>query len=191
MRIARRLVESGEMAYGGLGVEIEERERGVLVTWVQPDGPAFNAGWKKGDLILSYDGRPVAGAYHLRRMVNETTPGTSVMLEVERDNAPVIASVTVGEMMKGTSVGQTVSQAGGSEVVVRRIASLEQKLGGLRSYLEDGTSSSLSMQMFGNPGDRRSGNDGGFLRPQKTIVSQQIDELEREIGRLRRILRGQ
>ena len=172
-RIARRLVNDGQMAYGGLGVEIEQRERGVLVTWVQPSGPAFQAGWKKGDLILSFEGRPVAGAYHLRRMVNETAPGTSVLVEIERGDTPVIASVRVGEM-PSSALGLSRDPTRAPDRSARRLAGLEQELGGLRQYMEGGPNNLALTQQVSGPGS--------------AAVSQQIDQLEREIGRLRRIL---
>jgi hypothetical protein len=105
--------------------------------------------------------------------VNETAPGTSVLVEIERGDTPVIASVRVGEM-PSSALGLSRDPTRAPDLSARRLAGLEQELGGLRLYMEGGRNNLALTQQVSGPGS--------------AAVSQQIDQLEREIGRLRRIL---
>jgi len=73
-----------------------EAESGVLVTGVEPDGPAARAGLKDGDIIVGFDGKPVAGIDDLHRLLTSdriAVPTTVVILRgAERLELP-IASV--------------------------------------------------------------------------------------------------
>src|SRR5262249_58510533 len=54
---------------------------GALVTSVNEGSPAAKAGLKQGDVIVEYDGRPVARAGDLPRVVAETPVGTALSLK--------------------------------------------------------------------------------------------------------------
>ena len=53
--------ESAQNAYVGIGVTItaENVEKGVLITDVTPDSPAYYAGLQTGDLVLAVEGVPI------------------------------------------------------------------------------------------------------------------------------------
>ena len=70
----------------GVGIEIKPDERGMLVVNALSGGPAAEAGLRKGDLIESVNGQPVAGET-LEAAVNLITgpPGSRVTLGVRRD----------------------------------------------------------------------------------------------------------
>ena len=108
--IAQRLISNGEVAYGGLGVVVEEDKLGVRVIWVEPQGPAWDSGLETGDLILSYQGRTVAGPHHLRRLVMECTPGSAVLIGIKREKKFVTNQVRVGKISREaiTYLGQLV-----------------------------------------------------------------------------------
>ena len=71
---------------------------GALVTSVNEGSPAAKAGLKQGDVIVEYDGRPVARAGDLPRVVAETPVGRAVPLKVVRDGKPLTLSATVGRL---------------------------------------------------------------------------------------------
>ena len=76
-----------------LGVEAQ---RGVLVDGVTPKGPASKAGIKKGDILLSLDGKKVDGAYELRALADGLRPGQSVEAEVLRAGKTPKLELVVG-----------------------------------------------------------------------------------------------
>jgi len=81
--------ERGPMKLGDQGAARVER--------VSPDSPAARAGLKAGDVVVRFDGTPVASARQLARVVAEAAPGRRVKVEVRRDGTPVIATLVVGE----------------------------------------------------------------------------------------------
>jgi serine protease Do len=60
---------------------------GVFVDDVRADTPAARAGFRKGDVIVEFDGERVRSARQLTRLVRETPPGRSVTTIVQRDGS--------------------------------------------------------------------------------------------------------
>ncbi len=91
-----QLIEYGETRRGWIGVNVLEvtrdmaqamglnEPRGALLTRIDPEGPAADSGLEEGDVILAFDGRPVADDRVLPRIVAETEPGSRVDVEVFR-----------------------------------------------------------------------------------------------------------
>ena len=69
---------------------------GAQVVEVVSDGPAQKAGIRIGDLIVSFDGKPVAGADTLSGLVQTRQPGDTVQVVVERNGSSRTVSVTLG-----------------------------------------------------------------------------------------------
>jgi serine protease Do len=65
---------------------------------VTEGSPAAKAGLKQGDVIVEYDGRPVARAGDLPRAVAETPVGRAVPLKIVRDGKPLTLTATVGRL---------------------------------------------------------------------------------------------
>jgi len=61
-----------------------DRPMGVLVAKLTDGGPADRAGVKRGDVIVAFDGRPVADEPGLRYQIAATPVGTEITLTVER-----------------------------------------------------------------------------------------------------------
>ena len=53
-------------------------QAGAIVENVTSDGPAAKAGFKAGDVVVSFDGEKVRSARHLTRLVQETPDGHQV-----------------------------------------------------------------------------------------------------------------
>ena len=60
---------------------------GVVVDEVRDGTPASRAGFRKGDVIVEFDGERVRSARQLTRLVRETPPGRQVTTIVIRDGA--------------------------------------------------------------------------------------------------------
>ena len=93
-------------------------ERGAEVAHLDPDGPAAKAGIKEGDVVLQYNGEPVAGVEQFTRMVRETPPGRQVRLVVWRSGAEQTITATIGEHR-----GATIPIPGGGNVTIPPIPS--------------------------------------------------------------------
>ncbi|GIX26560.1 MAG: peptidase [Burkholderiales bacterium] len=110
MDVADQLRAHGKVRRGKLGVVIQEVTRdlaesfglskpmGALIASVEKGSPAEKAGLEVGDIILKYDGKPVASSSDLPRMVGSTKPGTKVTVQVWRKGATKDVQVTVGEL---------------------------------------------------------------------------------------------
>ena len=92
-----QLIANGRVHRGLLGVTVQgvtgdlaaglglEKAEGALVSNVTSGGAAEKAGIKRGDVILSYQGRPVVDTNSFRNEIAATKPGSTITLNVLRD----------------------------------------------------------------------------------------------------------
>lgn len=116
--IAEQLIESGEVTRGFLGIVIQaltaelaesfdlEQTQGILIAQVSEDSPAQQAGLKEGDIIVSYQGKPVTDVGDFRNRVSLTPPGSSERLTIIRDGKRRNINVTIGKLQEEQSVAQ-------------------------------------------------------------------------------------
>jgi membrane-associated protease RseP (regulator of RpoE activity) len=86
----------------GLTAELREHfgapeDAGVLVSRVVEKGPAATAGIQVGDVLTSVDGEPVVRPQSLARAVGRKKEGETVVVELQRDRAPLSLTVSVSE----------------------------------------------------------------------------------------------
>jgi len=103
-------LRTGKLVRGWLGVRIQEvsqeiaesmgldKPRGALIAGMTDGGPAAKAGMQNGDVVLSFDGKPVADNRALPRMVAESQVGKTVPMEVLRKGKRQNISVTVQKL---------------------------------------------------------------------------------------------
>lgn len=106
--ILPQLLEKGRVVRGYLGVTIQPVEfmtsvppdvtEGAGVVEVHPDAPAAAAGVQVGDVIVAFDGRPVASPQGLTELVTATSPGSRVSVSVVRGSERLELSVVVGSL---------------------------------------------------------------------------------------------
>jgi S1-C subfamily serine protease len=95
--VADQLINGGVVHRSKLGVGVQgvtpeiadslglKDMRGALVSSVEAGSPAERAGVKVQDVIVGYDGHPVADSNALRNMVASTRPGQAAELKIVRD----------------------------------------------------------------------------------------------------------
>jgi len=110
-RIADELVKHGSVKRGYLGVRTQpveipeaarkslqrEQSSGLLVLWLEENGPAQKGGLFVGDTLVAVGGQPVSDPDDLFAALNSETVGKSIAVEVLRGGKPESVNVTVGE----------------------------------------------------------------------------------------------
>ena len=74
-----------------------EQAQGLLILWLEDDGPAQKAGLLVGDILVGVGGRKVGDPDDLFGALNSETVGRSVSVEVLRGGRRETLSVTVAE----------------------------------------------------------------------------------------------
>ena len=74
-----------------------EGRRGLLVLWLEENGPAQSGGLFVGDTITAVNGQPVGDPDDLFSVLNSETVGKPTPVEVLRGGKPEVVTVTVGE----------------------------------------------------------------------------------------------
>ncbi len=110
--VMESIVKTGKVNWGWLGVSVQDlttdlaKEFGVptvegaLVAEVLKGSPAEKAGIKKGDVIVSFNGKKVADSTDLRNFTAMSPIGTKVTLGVIRDKKQITVEATIGRMPK-------------------------------------------------------------------------------------------
>jgi serine protease Do len=108
--ILPQLEAKGHVTRGWLGVSIQpvtpelaqafhlEKDQGALVAQVMSDSPASKAGLQAGDVIVEYEGHPIATASDLPRLVAATPIGQTATVKVLRDGQPRTVTAQIAEL---------------------------------------------------------------------------------------------
>jgi len=122
-QVIQQLLSQGRVTRGWLGVGIQdvnsslaqsfglERPTGALVSTVESGGPAEKAGIKPGDVILSFNGKPIDSSSQLPPLVAQAKPGSKATVEVWRDGKKQTLNVVVTEL-KEESVARATPRGG-------------------------------------------------------------------------------
>lgn len=108
--VIKQLIETGTVKRGWLGVRIQavteeiatalglKEATGALVASVIPGGPAEKAKLKDGDVILTFDGKPITEMRRLPRVVADTPVDSTVPITVWRNGHEQSLKVKVGAL---------------------------------------------------------------------------------------------
>jgi serine protease Do len=111
-KVYNQIIKTGHMTRGSIGISFSEgpnnadlvkvygAEHGILVSKVEPDGPAAKAGIKDEDVITAVNGKPVKRGQDLIDTVADSPVGSTVRLNVIRDKKPMTVEVTIGDRSK-------------------------------------------------------------------------------------------
>ncbi|MDY6940564.1 MAG: HhoA/HhoB/HtrA family serine endopeptidase [Cyanobacteriota bacterium] len=117
-RIAQQLITSGKVEHPYLGIQMVdltpenqeqintnsdlpfkiEVDRGVVVLRVIPDSPAEVAGFQAGDVIQKMENQPISRSEAVQQIVQASSIGTPLEVEVNRNQQTLTLTVTPGEL---------------------------------------------------------------------------------------------
>ncbi len=110
VNVVDQLKQFGETRRGWLGVRVQpvtddiaeslgmDGARGALVSGLVKGGPVENGPIKTGDVIVSFDGKPIGEMRDLLRIVAESPMDKQVEVGVIRDGKPLTLSVKLGRL---------------------------------------------------------------------------------------------
>ena len=122
--VVDQLRSDGRIERGWLGVllqpvsaEVVESlglagEGGALVANVEPDSPAARGGLQPGDVVRAVNGKPLENVKALARAVADSRPGSTLTLEVSRDQANRSLKVLLGTPPGAGQVADASAPAG-------------------------------------------------------------------------------
>jgi len=95
--VMQQIIENGSVRRGWLGALFSDlplslqtdgssMRRGIQVRDVTPNGPAWSAGIRPGDVLLSIDGVPVVDARAFMLMISQRRPGGKVEFRIHRNS---------------------------------------------------------------------------------------------------------
>ncbi len=117
-RIAEQLVARGKVEHPFLGIQMVtltpelkqninsnpnagltvDEEQGVLIAKVLPNSPAAKSGLRTGDVIHKINGKSVTDASDVQKSVENSQVGSSLQLDVRRDQQDVSVTVQPGAL---------------------------------------------------------------------------------------------
>lgn len=104
-KVMDEIIINGRVRRGQLGFSGEGSDnRGILVTAVTVNGPAFEAGLRVNDLLLSVNGEGAGDLSKTLDLIAETRPGEEMQLVISRDKQLITMVVIVGELNVQTLV---------------------------------------------------------------------------------------
>ena len=111
-RIMSDLIQHGYVTRSWLGVFIDELDyetaehlnietpNGALITDGVEESPAKLGGIQEGDVIVEFDGEPIANPANLKNIVSLTAPNSISKVKIIRDGSPIIMKVVLKELPK-------------------------------------------------------------------------------------------
>jgi serine protease Do len=142
--VMQQLREHGHVIRGWLGVKVQEltpelaqsfglsSTQGALVAEVEKDTPAANAGIRRGDVIVKFDGQVVHDEHELPEMVAQAPIGKTVPIEVMRNGKRLTLRSKIEQLRGGQLAAAGESQPSGERwgVSVQKLTpDIAQQLG--------------------------------------------------------------
>ncbi len=123
--VMEQLKASGHVVRGWLGVQIQEvtsdlaqsfglpKPEGALVAGIEKDSPASKAGFQRGDVIISFNGKPIQDEHELPTMVSQTPINKTVQVDVIRNGKHMALPVTITALKDSEIAKAQTEEPGG------------------------------------------------------------------------------
>jgi serine protease Do len=110
--VIAQLREHGQVVRGWMGIKVQptpilgspqllsplQPQSGALITEVDKEGPAENAGLQIGDIICGYNGRYLTNSHELLLLISRTPVGTNVEVSLVRQHTLQTRKVKIGQL---------------------------------------------------------------------------------------------
>jgi serine protease Do len=132
--VMESLIAHGRVTRGYLGVMIQnvtpaladefklKDTKGALIGDVVENGPAAKAGFKPGDVVVEFDGKTVTDSRHLQLTVAETSPGSTVPVEILRNGEKKTLQVAIKQLPGTEETAANNSENGGDTGTLNGVA---------------------------------------------------------------------
>ncbi|MEO5702381.1 MAG: trypsin-like peptidase domain-containing protein [Gammaproteobacteria bacterium] len=119
--VMQQIIEHGHAIRGWLGIEVQaitpplaesfglSDTKGVIIAGVLSNGPADQAGLKRGDIVTRINGNAVDDPFALMNSVAGVAPGTNVKLEALRNGKSVALTAKVSQRPAPEGQGQQLT----------------------------------------------------------------------------------
>ena len=161
--ISDSLIKYGKVVRGYLGVQIQDVTpdisksmkldqdmQGVIVADVFEGSPADKGGLEQGDVIISFNGKPVETVAELRNLVAQTRPGQTVTLRVIRNKKQTNIRIKIGDLEK---LQQQALGGKGNETLGVTVEKVTQEIAG-ELGLKSTSGVVITRVLAGSPADR-------------------------------------
>jgi len=144
-----QIKEFGHPRRGWLGVNIQgvtdeigeslglDKPKGALIASVHEGGPAQVAGIQPGDVVLTFDGKPIDDMRALPRIVAETPIDKSVKVTVWRKRKEVDLDVKVGELKENDQTASAPAKPDAPAAPIDTVKALGLSLANLTPTLRE------------------------------------------------------
>lgn len=151
--IMNQILEYGEIRRGLLGVNIQtidsvaaaalgnNVEKGALITRIQPESAAEDAGLQVGDIIIEVNNKKVDGASKLRNRIGLLRSGEKIRIKYVRNNRTFSTSAELGRVGSRMVLGADIHPGLAGSVFA--IASSASDRGVVISEVQDGSPAAL------------------------------------------------
>lgn len=111
-QVMEQIIQKGSVTRGWVGVGVQDVTKelaesfklpsasGVLISQVERDGPADQAGVKLGDILVAVNDTPVADSIGMLNLIAALAPGARARLRLLREQSASEVTVTVGQRPK-------------------------------------------------------------------------------------------
>jgi serine protease Do len=102
-KVMEQIIATGRVERGRIGISLKDlhpsvnkgRNEGALIAEIAADSPAEKAGLRKGDIVVTAEGRPIRTAAQLRNTIGLARVGDEVKLALLRNGTPLMVVVRV------------------------------------------------------------------------------------------------
>lgn len=183
-KLERRYSES----YSGIGISVEEKKDKLLISHVIKDGPAEQGGLRKGDRIVSVDGKAVHSVDDASDRIGGES-GTDVVLKLKRGGQDVTVTLTRQEVEEDSVDSKFLKSENGKKLGYIRIRHFREGTSGelkeAEERLMDGRVSGVVIDVRDNPGGIK--NEGvkcaDLLLPSGKILIEKNNKGKKKVSR--------